>query len=922
MTLLGRLTATRGLSVFIIIALATPVLLALTAREAYERSQLPDVGIDVDADLGVEARDDRWQGVQQRDRITALDGVPVRDPAEWVAKSLAHDATPLAVTFQRGERTFTVAASARPMAVVDVGALWARLATAAALMIMGLVVFVARPGVAVTWLLFGLSWVLGAFLLVKTAFWSDPRLLKIAQIYPWALASALGLHLLSHYPQSVSWLRGRREWLMYLPLPAGAAMHVFGIATKGAFVGTVYAAVITLVVVAVMIAQHRSYKRSQDARAQSQYRALIVGFGAGLVVPAVWNALRIWLDIWNSPWAAHYNALPLVMFVGVTAYAAVRHNALAIDRFTAAVVGYGITTIVLGSAFAAALVGIPLLIGTDSPELLVATTALTFASFSPVYRWIKRWVDRRFFREQAGAQVIADALRDLVLAMQQSNRDEAMTAVFKAAEILRADRIEIWFLHTETKHLRLERRVGVGAGQPAVPLPLDGPLGKALAAGVSAGVGELAPRSFDTAAQEELWLRELAMVVPVMVRGVVAGFVGVGRKRSGAGFNIEELSLLTIIGAQLGAVVERTEGDAQIDRYHLERRIGTGGMAEVFLAWQVGPGGFERKVALKRPLPHVSEDSNAVASFLDEARLAAQLVHPHIARVYDVGERSGSYFIVMEYVDGPSLRQILRDMTQQARVVPVSVATTIMCEVLSALDYAHKARDERGRKLELVHRDVSPRNILMNRAGQPKLVDFGIARAQFQLHVTRTGIVKGTLPYMSPEQANDLPLDHRADLYSAAVVLYELLTGETAYPKGPGSRRPKPASVLVADVPSTLDHVLRKATETSPTERFATAQEFANAILEAIKPLRPADPAAVVKFLRSISPKFMGLERRVTAPTGAVEPGEPEPDAPHVEPPPPTEQTGERTVVEVPDKSATGQGPDRTVQMGKRPVDN
>src|SRR5947207_11867494 len=163
------------------------------------------------------------------------------------------------------------------------------------------------------------------------------------------------------------------------------------------------------------------------------------------------------------------------------------------------------------------------------------------------------------------------------------------------------------------------------------------------------------------------------MAAAIRVHGVAAGFVGVGRKRSGVGYSIEDLSFLTIIGAQLGAVLERTQGESRLDRYHLERRLGTGGMAEVFLAWQVGPGGFERKVALKRPLPHVSEDPNAVAAFLDEARLAAQLVHPHIARVYDVGERSGVYYIVMEYVDGPSLRQVLREMSQQARVMPVPI---------------------------------------------------------------------------------------------------------------------------------------------------------------------------------------------------------------------------------------------------------
>jgi serine/threonine-protein kinase len=884
------------------------VLIGFTARETYLRAQHPDIGMEVDSDLGVEARDGRWAGVLQRDRIIAIDGVPVRDPADWVSRSLAHKG-PMTVTFKRDTTTFDVTAAPTPLEWMDEGAMWARLATAVALMFVGLLVFVLRPGVAMTWLLFAFSWDLGAFLLVRIAFWSDPHLLKIVQIYPWAAASALGLHLLCHYPQRIAWLTPTRAAFMYLPLPAGLVMHLMNAEVKGSLLGTLYAVLITGVVVTVMFSQHRMVKRSNDARAQSQYRALIVGFAVGLAVPAIWNWLRITADIWNSPWAAHYNALPLVVFIGVISYAGVRHNALAIDRFTAAVVGYAVTTVLLGGAFAAALVGIPLLIGSESPALLVGTTALTFASFSPVYRLVKRWVDRRFFREQAGAQVIADALRELVLDMQQAARPEALEAAFKAASILRSDRVEVWLLHTETKTLRLERREGSGQG-PALPLPLDGPLGKALAAGASAGVGELAPRSFESAAQEELWLRELAMVAPVMVRGVVAGFVGVGRKRSGAGYTIEELSFLTIIGAQLGAVVERTESESQIDRYHLERRLGTGGMAEVFLAWQLGPGGFERKVALKRPLPHVAEDPNAVAAFLDEARLAAQLVHPHIARVYDVGEKSGTYFIVMEYVDGPSIRELLRDMAAQSRVMPVSVATTIMVDVLSALDYAHGARDERGRKLELVHRDVSPRNVLMNRAGQAKLVDFGIARAQFQLHVTRTGVVKGTLPYMSPEQANDMPLDHRADLYSVAVLLYELITVSPAFPKGPIAKRPKPASSLVPDIPPALDRVFHKATETAPDQRYSTASEMAEAILEAIKPLRPAEPADVVKFLRSISPKAMrSVETRISQPM----------DIPII--PPPDEETGERTAIETPDKSASkpiDHNGDSTVQMGKR----
>jgi serine/threonine-protein kinase len=837
---------------FVALALAAPILVGLTAREAYLRTSLPDIGLDVDAQLGVEARDARWTGVMQRDRIVAVDGVPVTEPADWIARALDGGPRELAVTFERDGARFTVRALSRPLAWIDRGAVFARVATAAILMALGLLVYMARPGVTVTWLMLLLSWDLGAFLLVKIGLWWDPRLVKEATVFPWTIACAVGLHLASVFPERIPWLASRRRVaLLYGPLVAAPFIQAFHLVTQMSLLGTAYAAVAMVFVVVVIAAQFRRVRRSNDARARAQYRALMVGFAIGLVVPAVWNTLRISLDIWNSPWAAHYNALPMVVFIGVLAYAIVRHNALAIDRFTAAIVGYGITTIVIGGAFAGALVAIPLLLGTsglgESPGLLVATTALTFASFAPGYRRIKRWVDRRFFRDQAGASEIADALRDLVVAMQNSSRDDATSAAFSAAAILHGDRVELWTFEPEAKQLRLERRDGAGPEHPPA-IPLDGPLGKALASGTSGGVAELAPRALDATAQDELWAHELAMIAPVMVRGIVAGFVAVGRKRSGAGYSIEELSLLTIIGAQLGAARERTETESRIDRYHLERRLGTGGMAEVFLAWQVGPGGFERKVALKRPLPHVSEDSNAVAAFLDEARLAAQLVHPHIARVYDVGERSGSYYIVMEYVDGPSLREVLRDMAQQAKKMPPVIAVAIMIDVLSALDHAHHACDERGREMRLVHRDVSPRNILLTRAGQPKLVDFGIARAQFQLHVTRTGIVKGTLPYMSPEQATDQELDHRADLYSAAVVLYELITGEMAYPKGPAAKRPKPAS------PAALDQIIRRATEASPAQRHASAAELAEAIAAVVP---PATPDEVVAFLSAVSPVAM-----------------------------------------------------------------
>jgi Protein kinase domain/GAF domain len=859
-TVLGRMAETRGLTAYFVLALAAPPLVALTARQAYVRLHMPDVGLDVDSDLGVESIDrQRWPGIEQRDQVLAVDGVRLGEPKDFVTRALAREpGSDIAVTFRHDGREVTETAKARAVAGVDQLAVWARVVTAALLMAMGLVAFVMRPGVAVTWLLLLLAWDLGFFLLEKIGLYFDPRLYKQSTVYPWAIATSVGLHFLCFFPKRIDWVTQKR-WrvaVLYIPVLLAPIVHAFSMVTFVSTVATLWGAVATAMVCVVVGVQYRQIRRTNDEEGRARHRALFVGFAGGLLIPGVWNWLRVSLDIWNSPWAAHYNALPLTLFVGVTAYAVVKHNALAIDRFTASVVGYGVTTIVLAAAFAGLLFLVPLLVdgAGKSPAVLVGVTALTFAGFSPAHRWIKRWVDRRFFRERADAATIADALRDLVLALQRSSRDEGVSAAFEATEILQADRVELWLLGDTAKELVLSRREGTPGGE-STTITLDGPLGLALRSGITGGVEELSPHVLDPPAQGELWKHDLAMAAPVMVHGVVTGFLGVGRKRSGAGYELEELSFLTIVAAQLGSTLDRWRAESsKIDRYHIERRIGTGGMAEVFLAWQVGPGGFERKVALKRPLPHVSEEPNAVAAFLDEARLAAQLKHPNIAQVYDVGENAGRYFIVMEFVDGPSLRQVLRTLRERKERVPLRIACAIAESVLAALEYAHRRTDERGRALSLVHRDVTPRNVLLSRHGELKLVDFGIARAEFQLHVTRTGTIKGTLPYMSFEQAAGQELDRRADLYSAGVLAYELVTGKMAFPDGPSPERPTSAAALVNDVPSALDRVLARSLEYDAADRFNSASEQAQALRDALAPDLPASAVEIAAWLAETFP--------------------------------------------------------------------
>jgi serine/threonine protein kinase len=209
--------------------------------------------------------------------------------------------------------------------------------------------------------------------------------------------------------------------------------------------------------------------------------------------------------------------------------------------------------------------------------------------------------------------------------------------------------------------------------------------------------------------------------------------------------------------------------------YLLERRLGGGGMAEVFLARQQLNGGGQRLCVVKRLWPETVGDVDLVEMFLDEARLAARLAHPNLVPVFDFGEYDGAHYIAMEYVHGRTLADVLQEQASRKSFVPFPVAARIVAEVAEALDYAHRATDADGRPLQVVHRDISPQNILLSSAGAVKLIDFGIAKSKGERLQTRVGYIKGKLGYMSPEQASARPLDARSDLFSLGLVLFELL---------------------------------------------------------------------------------------------------------------------------------------------------
>lgn len=271
--------------------------------------------------------------------------------------------------------------------------------------------------------------------------------------------------------------------------------------------------------------------------------------------------------------------------------------------------------------------------------------------------------------------------------------------------------------------------------------------------------------------------------------------------------------------------------------YEVDHRLATGGMAEVFVARRIGPHGFFKRVALKRILPQYATDTDFVAMFIDEARLAASLSHPNIVQVFDFGDAEGELFIAMELVEGTTVNKLLRAVSGKHEAVPVDVALHIASQTSHALAYAHRGHDELGHPREVIHRDVSPANILLTKTGHVKLSDFGIARVAAADHRTGDGNVRGKLGYMSPEQVMGKSLDGRSDVFTLATVLAEMLIAEPLFGKGADIDvllRIRDADMSVLDksskrIPQDVRAVIKLGLARDPKDR-PDAHTFAEAI--------------------------------------------------------------------------------------------
>jgi serine/threonine-protein kinase len=287
---------------------------------------------------------------------------------------------------------------------------------------------------------------------------------------------------------------------------------------------------------------------------------------------------------------------------------------------------------------------------------------------------------------------------------------------------------------------------------------------------------------------------------------------------------------------------------ARLGKYELLHPLGTGGMAQVMVARTVAPGGVSRLVALKRILPTLADDANIVEQFLDEARLGMRLNHPNLVTFFDFGNVAGSYFLAMELIRGVDFDHVVY---WKHGPLPHGLITSVLSQALEGLHAAHEMKGDDGASLGLVHRDLSPHNLMVGFDGRVKVLDFGVAKMRDQRTVTLPGIVKGKPLYMSPEQATAERIDRRSDIFSMGLILYEALTGRRAFDKKDDT---KTMEAIVneplqrpAQIPQPLWEVLERALQKFPDQRYRTALEMAQALREAAEPLPDHELGSLLK---------------------------------------------------------------------------
>lgn len=838
---------------------------------------------------------DVWTELRPGDVLVRIDGRQVDgDPRRISTAMRGLDPGVLEVEVLRGGETVDDSAEIARFGALDTLLIWSRTATGALLAVLGLLAVALRPASLVSRLFFGFCVSLSCHLVAYLALPANPPLGLMLECVGLNLCAALGVHLFAVFPRALvpkSWpmigLYGPAITLSLFELIWHPSRDLVPWLIQAFKLTHLLALVASLLAAALLIRQLMVARRQDDIASEGRAWSLLLGVVLGLAPSAVLNLLPVFER--GANWA--FNSFAVTIFAILATHAIVRRNVLAVDRFNAAVVGYAATLALLLIAFGVLVIGLPTLLGQagwlDTPASVALVTGAAFLLFQPVHRKLRQRADRWFLREPVTTGLEVQTLQSLADKVRDLDVPAALRAGVDATLVLGVERSELW---TRTAGDELVRSVTSGPGpatsglirsesakagrsathesspRPAlvsqnreaeVPRAINclGPLAVALDSG-SGGIADLCDRSLDAGGQSELWSLDLAMATLIAPRGRAEAMLGVARKRNGSAFTANDRVFLDAVASQVALALERDwHQTLRVGPYRLRGRLGTGGMAEVFLAEKRGPGGFERRLALKRILPHLASDPAAVTSFLDEARIAAQLHHPNIVQVHDIEVFDETYYLAMELMDGPSLQQILRRVGAMEDGLPLPVVASFAVALLSALAHAHDRKDVRDQPLRIVHRDVKPGNVLTSRHGEIKLGDFGIAKAESRLHQTAPGLAPGTPAYMAPEiQSGSADASAASDLFSAGIVLLEMLTLRRPRRVNGQARHPTLPDSLVADRRRRLDGFFRRALAEAPQDRFTDAQSMQVAFLSALG-AHPADVAAVAELITAVEPE-------------------------------------------------------------------
>jgi serine/threonine-protein kinase len=309
---------------------------------------------------------------------------------------------------------------------------------------------------------------------------------------------------------------------------------------------------------------------------------------------------------------------------------------------------------------------------------------------------------------------------------------------------------------------------------------------------------------------------------------------------------------------------------SRIRDYEIVARLKAGGMATLFLARRTGAAGFSRHIAMKVVHPHLAADPAFIRMFIDEALLSARIQHPNVVHVEELGEDQGTYFLAMEYVHGSALSTLLGALARLERRLSPEIAVSIACQVLDGLHAAHELRNETGQPLGVVHRDVSPQNVLVSTNGHIKLIDFGIAKVQGQGKKTETGSLKGKIRYMSPEQAYGRPVDRRTDVYALGIMLWEMLTMHRMFGTGNDlavldmvrNPTPEPPSMYAPGIPPALDAALLYALTPAMDARPSTSLELKRRLIEAMPSAATVDASQIAEIVEAVIGERMEQRRQ------------------------------------------------------------